>query len=225
MSSGMSGMPFPFPHKIISSHGYLYPHLICGSLGPPDSASQRASRSVQPFFAEIMAESSCTLQWALLSPKIAPSHGGSGSHLIQDSLFASKPTTQTASPSVSRFCTDDRKVSLYFTMGRPLPPKIAHFLGNLDLSNMWFLGPPPHPSPQSKWHLDRFSRFGGLTTVTDGQTDRPRYLVSNNRHVYVHSTAMQPSNNRQFVNNRDIVYGAVFMTIARVLPVDFMNAD
>ena len=58
--------------------------------------------------------------------------------------------------------------------------------------------------------------------MTDGQTDRPRYLVSNNRHVYVHSTAMQPSNNRQFVNNRDIVYGAVFMTITRVHPVDLM---
>jgi len=38
-----------------------------------------------------------------------------------------------------------------------------------------------HPSPQSKRHLERFSRFAGLTTATDWQsrqtdwqTDRPR---------------------------------------------------
>jgi len=51
-----------------------------------------------------------------------------------------------------------------------------------------------HPSPQLKWHLDRFSRFcrTHLTTAdvtdrqTDRQTDRPtdrprRYSVCNNR--------------------------------------------
>jgi len=35
-----------------------------------------------------------------------------------------------------------------------------------------------HPSQQSKRHLDRFNRFfAGLTTVTDRQTDRPRYSI------------------------------------------------
>jgi len=38
-----------------------------------------------------------------------------------------------------------------------------------------------HPSPQPERHLDRFSRFTGLTTLTDRQTDRPRYYVCNNR--------------------------------------------
>jgi len=33
--------------------------------------------------------------------------------------------------------------------------------------------PLAHPSSQPKWHLDRFSRFAGLTSVTDRQTDRP----------------------------------------------------
>jgi len=32
-----------------------------------------------------------------------------------------KPTTQTALDPFSRFCTDDRGVSLHFTMGRPSP--------------------------------------------------------------------------------------------------------
>jgi len=33
-----------------------------------------------------------------------------------------------------------------------------------------------HQSPQPKRHLDRFSRFVGLTIVTDGQTDRQTTL-------------------------------------------------
>jgi len=40
----------PSPLKITASHGDLNSHLTRGSLGPPDSASQRASRSLQPFF-------------------------------------------------------------------------------------------------------------------------------------------------------------------------------
>ena len=51
-------------------------------------------------------------------------------HLTRASLGTSVCTTQTASPSVQPLCTDDRRVSLYFTMGRPFPPKIAH--GDLD---------------------------------------------------------------------------------------------
>jgi len=39
-----------------------------------------------------------------------------------------------------------------------------------------------HPSPRRKRHLDRFSRFSGLTRwQSDWQTDRPHYSVSNNR--------------------------------------------
>jgi len=43
-----TGMTFPL--KVAPSHGDVdRPHLIYASLGPPDSASQTASRSVQPF--------------------------------------------------------------------------------------------------------------------------------------------------------------------------------
>jgi len=58
---------------------------------------------------------------------------------------------------LSRFCTDDRRVSLYFAMGRPFPLKIAASYGEIwTPSNTRWLGP---PSPQPKRHLDRFSRF------------------------------------------------------------------
>jgi len=36
------------PLKIARSHGGSGPHLIHGSLGPPESTTQTASRSVQP---------------------------------------------------------------------------------------------------------------------------------------------------------------------------------
>jgi len=39
----------PFPLKIAPSHGDPNPHLIHGSLGPPESSIQTASQSVQPF--------------------------------------------------------------------------------------------------------------------------------------------------------------------------------
>jgi len=38
-----------FPLKIAPSHAGSGPHLMCGSLGPPESTTQRASRSVQLF--------------------------------------------------------------------------------------------------------------------------------------------------------------------------------
>jgi len=40
--------------------------------------------------------------------------------------------TLNSTQSISRFSTDDSKVFLYFTMGRPFPLKIAHFHGDLD---------------------------------------------------------------------------------------------
>ena len=44
-------------------------------------------------------------------------------HPTHDSYGPSEPTTQTASLSVQPSCTDDRRVSLYFTMGRSFSPK------------------------------------------------------------------------------------------------------
>jgi len=72
-------------------------------------------------------------------------------HLTHDSLGTSESITQTSSRSVQPFCTDDRRVSLYFTMGHPFPLKIAPSHGDLD--------PSIHPSSQPKRHVDRFRHF------------------------------------------------------------------
>jgi len=44
-----NGPPRPTPLKIAPSYGRSGPHLIRGSLGLPESTTQTASRSVQPF--------------------------------------------------------------------------------------------------------------------------------------------------------------------------------
>jgi len=43
-------------------------------------------------FAQVTTECPCTLQWVPFSPKIAPSHGGSGLHLTRESLGPSELT-------------------------------------------------------------------------------------------------------------------------------------
>ena len=53
--------------------------------------------------AQLTAESPYTLQWAPLSPKIAPSHGGSGPHVRHDSLDPPEFTSQTTFRSVQPF--------------------------------------------------------------------------------------------------------------------------
>jgi len=75
--------------------GDLHPHLIHGSLGPPESSSETACQSVQPFFAQLtMLCRTVHCQWggkppklslpitfqcaAVVSRKFAPSPWGSG---------------------------------------------------------------------------------------------------------------------------------------------------
>jgi len=73
----------------------------------------------------------------------------------------------------SRFCTDDRRVSLY--NGTPLSPiKIAPFHGGSGPpSNTRFSGPTRVLNPNSI--TIGSTVFAGLTSVTDRPTDRPRY--------------------------------------------------
>jgi len=83
----------------------------------------------------------------------------------------------------SRLCTGDRRVSLYFTMGRPFSPQ------NLPLpmggsgapSNTWLPGPTEVLNPNGS--LIGAAVFAGLTSVTDRQTDRPRYSFGNRPHL------------------------------------------
>jgi len=66
-------------------------------LAYPSPQPKRQSDQLRCFWhAQLMAESPYTLQWATLSHKIAPSHVGSGPHLIHDSLGHSEIRIQTA---------------------------------------------------------------------------------------------------------------------------------
>jgi len=59
---------FPFPWG-------SEPHLIRGSFGPPDSASQTASSSVQPFYIALSRVFPYFTMGRPFPLKIAPSHG------------------------------------------------------------------------------------------------------------------------------------------------------
>ena len=59
--------------------------------------------------AQTTTESPYTLQWAILTPKIAPSHGGIWTHLTHDSLCHPSPQRKRHLDRFSRFCTDDRR--------------------------------------------------------------------------------------------------------------------
>jgi len=72
-----------------------------------------------------------------------------------------------------------------------LPSLKIAFCGDLD--PILDMIPWAHPSPQPKRHLDRFSHFAGLTTVTDRRTDRDARSLTIGR-IYVRSTAMRPNN-------------------------------
>jgi len=65
---------------LASPHKYDW---TCASFSPPESASQTANQSFQPFFAQLTTVSPYTLQWAPLSPKTLPSHGDLDPHLTR----------------------------------------------------------------------------------------------------------------------------------------------
>jgi len=98
-------------------------------------------------------------------PQIALLIGDLDSHLIHDSLSESELTNQRHDDRFSRFRTDDCRVSLYFTMCRPLPLKIAPSHGGSGpQSNTWF----PDPTRVNPNGISIGSAvFAGLTSVAD----------------------------------------------------------
>jgi len=156
----------------------LDPHLIQDSLGPPDLASQTAPRSIQPFlhssrhtvpiiYNERPFPQNCPFAW-----------GDLNSHLIHDSLFPCKHTTQTASQSVQPFLHKIPQSVPILYNGPPVPPplKIVPSQDMWTPSNTRLLG--PTYSSQSQNGISIVSVvFAGLTTVTDRQTDRQTTLL------------------------------------------------
>ena len=137
------------------------------------------------------------IQWPLLSPNFPFTWG----------IWTPSNTIPWAHPSLqpnrhlnwfSRFCTDDRRVSLYFTKGHLFPLKIALPVGvSGPPSNTWLPGPTWVLNPNSisiGWAI-----FAGLTSVTDRLTDRPTDHATwsvTTGHIYIHSTAIWPNNKK-----------------------------
>jgi len=97
----------PSPSKLPLLMGDLNPHLIRGSLSPPDSASQAASQSVQPF-SFCTAHSRMSLYFTVHtvdtpSTKLPLQMQRSGSPPNTWFLGRTKSSTQTASRSVHPF--------------------------------------------------------------------------------------------------------------------------
>jgi len=103
---------------------------------------------------------------------------GSGPHLIYDVLGQSELITEMASPSVQPFLHrwPQGVPILYNGLPLPLPSKLP--LPMKDVVLHLIRGSLGHPSPQPKWQFDRLSRFAGLTSVTDQQSDRQTTLFS-----------------------------------------------
>jgi len=167
--------------------GTSAPHLIHGSLGSPNSTSQTASRSVQP---SLHSSRQCRyiLQWLpLFPPYNCPFLWGIWTP-IQHTIPWAHPSPQPKRhlDSFSRFCTDDHRVSLYFTMGYPFPLKIANSHGDVDPHVIHGSLGPPSLNPN---HISIASAvFAGLTIVTDHAT----WLVTIESTYVVR--AMQPKN-------------------------------
>jgi len=76
-----------------------------------------------------------TLHWAAPSPKIAPSRGDLDSHPSNTRFLGPIRAHNRNGILIGSaiFCTDDRRLSLYFTMGRPFAPsKLPVPVGDLD---------------------------------------------------------------------------------------------
>ena len=97
------GRPFP-PSKLPLPIGDLDLHLIHGSLVPPESSTQMASRSVQPFSHRGPQSVPILYSGTPLSPsQLLLPMGGSGPHLMHGSFGSPESSTQTASRSVQPF--------------------------------------------------------------------------------------------------------------------------
>jgi len=115
------------------------------------------------------------------SPKIG-CHGNILQHLwtpIYNVIHWAHPSSQPKwhLDRFSRFCTDDRRVSLYFTMGCPFSlSKLPLPMGDLDsYLTHGSLGPPDSSTQTAPWSVQLFLQ-GSLVWQIDQQTDRQTTL-------------------------------------------------
>jgi len=131
-----------FPLKNVRSHGASEPPSNTDSLGPSEPITQMASQLVQPFSHSSRQTGPIFYNVPSTSPlKIAPLHGGSGSHLIHGSLGHPSPQPKWHLDQFSRFCTSQGKESQVYN-GSPLSPSKLPLAKDIwTQSKTWFLVP------------------------------------------------------------------------------------
>jgi len=96
-------------------------------LQPTRVTTQTANRSVLHSSRQILNNG------RLFPPKLPLRTVESGPPCNTITWAHSSPQTKWYRHRFSHFCTDDRRVSLYFTMGHPFPPQKLHLpMGDLD---------------------------------------------------------------------------------------------
>jgi len=131
-------------------------------------------------FAQLMAESAHTLQWAPLSARTAPSHRDLDlpcNTWCCRPIRVHNPNGTSIGSAVFAQITAGRGVSLYFTMVCLFSLKIAPFhVGIWTSCNTWFIGSTRVRSANGNLIVSAIS--AGLTDwQSDRKTDRPRYSV------------------------------------------------
>jgi len=136
-----------FPTKIVPSHGYLDSHLIHGSFSPPESTTQMASRSVQPFCTahdSVVGHGracpfppNCPFPWGSETPSNSWFLGPTRLSIANGILIGSGIYAQLTADSP------------YILHNGSLPKKIAHSHGDLDPIQPLFLGPTRVHNPNS----------------------------------------------------------------------------
>jgi len=114
------------------------------------------------------------------------SYSPSGANVHPDQLHASldhsSPHPKRHLDRHSRFCTAHGRVAVYFTMGRPFPFIIALGIADLDTRLTHdSLGPLESTTQTAYRSVQQFLQGSRSRVVTDRQTDRPRYIICNNR--------------------------------------------
>jgi len=153
---------------------------------PPESTTQTANRSVQPFLHSSRHKVSILYNGRLFPPKIAPSRGGiwppSNSRFLAPDRAYSPNGILIVSAVFARVTAECPYTLLW---DAPFPSKLPLPIGGSGPpSNTWFPWPTRVLNPNC---ISIGSAvLAGLTSVTDRQTlshrqtDRPRYSAGNN---------------------------------------------
>jgi len=133
--------PFPAPLKLPLLIEDLNPHLICGSLGQPESSTQTASRSFQLFLHSSRQSVRILYNGLPFLPQIAPSHGGIWT--LPPKCDSLGPFESTNPTDIGSAVLENRAAECPYTLqwAAPYPSKLPLPIGIWIPPNTWFLEP------------------------------------------------------------------------------------